>query len=70
MKLGYTPTALAKHLKGLSFSELEQFALDIQRQHVLRLPESDVRRITTERLNQWKHRFTLVAQHGDETEDA
>ena len=55
--LGYKPSTLAKRLKGLSFSELEQFALDVQRQYVLTLPESDVRTIVTERLKQWQGRF-------------
>ena len=41
--LGYKPATLAKRLKGLSFSELEQFALDVQRQYVLTLPDHDIR---------------------------
>ena len=55
-KLGYTPATLAKRLKGLSFSELEQFALDVQRQFVLTLPDGDVRAIISERLKQWQDR--------------
>ena len=54
--LGYKPATLAKRLKGLSFSELEQFALDVQRQYVLTLPDSDVRAIVAERLKQWQSR--------------
>ena len=54
--LGYKPATLAKRLKGLSFSELEQFALDVQRQYVLTLPDRDVRAIVTERLRQWQDR--------------
>lgn len=57
--LGLAPSTLAKRLRGLSFSELEQFALDIQRQYVLRLPESDVRKIVRDRLNQWQHRYSV-----------
>ena len=56
-KLGYTPATLTKRLKGLSFSELEQFALDVQRQYVLGLPESDVRTIVAKRLKQWQGRL-------------
>ena len=55
-KLGYKPATLAKQLNGLSFSELEQFALDVQRQHVLTLPDGDVRAIVAERLKQWQCR--------------
>ena len=54
--LGYKPATLAKRLNGLSFSELEQFALDVQRQYVLTLPDSDVRAIVAERLKQWRSR--------------
>lgn len=59
--LGYTPAALAKRLKGLSFSELEQFALDVQRRFVLTLPNHDVRAIVSERLRQWQDRFPAPA---------
>lgn len=57
--LGLAPSTLAKRLKGLSFSELEQFALDVQRQYVLRLPESDIRKIIRDRLKQWQHRDSI-----------
>lgn len=58
-KLGHSPEGLAKRLKGLSFSELEQFTLDVQRQYVLQLPEGDVRSIISDRLKQWGHRFSV-----------
>lgn len=54
--LGYKPTTLAKRLQGMSFSELEQFALDVQRRFVLTLPSHDVRAIVNERLKQWQDR--------------
>lgn len=57
-KLGYAGSTLAKHLSGSSFSELEQFSLDIQRQFVLRLPDGNLPEIIRERLNQWKNRYT------------
>ena len=60
--LGYKPATLAKRLKGLSFSELEQFALDVQRQYVLTLPNHDVRAIVTERLKQWQDRSPAPVQ--------
>lgn len=59
LDLGYSPETLAERLQGLSFSELEQFSLDVQRQLVLRTPEADVQKIVSERLDQWKHRFSL-----------
>ena len=55
-KLVPAPSTLARRLGNLSFAELEQFCLDIQRHHVLNLPESDVRAIVGERLQQWRKR--------------
>lgn len=62
VKLGYSPATLAKRLKGHSFSDLEQFALDVQRQYVLRLPDGDMRKIVSERLKQWAERFPVPNQ--------
>ncbi len=58
-KLGVAPATLAKKLKGLNFSELEQFAQDVQRRFVLGQPEANVRRILDERLRQWGERFRV-----------
>lgn len=69
-KLGYSPVTLAKKLKGLSFSELEQFGLDVYRQYVLRLPDADLRNIVSDCLKQWQHRFSLKADEATEQEDA
>jgi len=56
--LGHPYNTLTKKLKGLSFSELEQFGLDVQRRYVLSLPDADIRRIINDRLTQWEERFT------------
>ncbi|MBF0147193.1 MAG: AAA family ATPase [Magnetococcales bacterium] len=61
-KLGYTPELLAKKLPGLSFSDMEQFALDIQRRYVISIPKGDLKRIITERLAQWRHRVSVIQQ--------
>jgi SpoVK/Ycf46/Vps4 family AAA+-type ATPase len=53
------PEILSTRLKGLSFSELEQFSLDVQRRYVLCLPEANIRKIVNERLIQWEKRFSL-----------
>ena len=60
-KLVPAPSTLARRLRGLSFAELEQFCLDVQRHHVLNLPDGDVRAIVAERLKQWR---TRVPQTG------
>ena len=56
LKLGRAPTTLAKQLRSLSFSELEQFGLDVQRQHVLGLPDCDMKPIVTGQLRLWRSR--------------
>jgi SpoVK/Ycf46/Vps4 family AAA+-type ATPase len=48
--LGYAPRTLADKLVGASFSELEEFALDVRRRAVLELPDNNLRRIVQERL--------------------
>lgn len=68
MQLGVTTSTVAKRLKGLSFSEIEQFGLDVQRRYVLTLPNSDIRKILGERLAQWEQRFSPAKadQEGDD----
>ena len=56
LKLGRAPTTLAKQLRSLSFSELEQFGLDVQRQHVLGHPDCDMKSIVAGQLKLWRSR--------------
>ena len=60
-KLGRAPTTLAKQLRSLSFSELEQFGLDVQRQHVLGLPDCDMKTIVAGQLRTWRTRSERAA---------
>jgi SpoVK/Ycf46/Vps4 family AAA+-type ATPase len=48
--LGYAPRTLAEKLAGRSFADVEQFALDVLRRHVLALPNSDLKSLIQERL--------------------
>ena len=57
-ELGTSPETLAKQLQGFSFSELEEFGLDVQRQHALRVPNGSLARIVAERLAKWQARTT------------
>jgi hypothetical protein len=59
LNLGISLNTLSKRLKGLSYSELEQFSLDVQRRYLLSLPNGDIRRIVNERLTQWQERFSI-----------
>ncbi|MCC6528474.1 MAG: ATP-binding protein [Polyangiaceae bacterium] len=54
--LAHSHANLAKTLGSISFAELELFALDVQRRHVLALPDGDVRCIVSQRLKQWNAR--------------
>ena len=69
LKMGLSPSTLARRLDGLSFAELEQFGLDVQRHYVLRLPDSDTRAIVTERLRQWRKRVPAPNQLTTQAED-
>ena len=57
--LGLSPRSLAQRLRGLSFSEVEDFGTDVLRRIVLDQPNADVRAIVECRLRRWKTRFTL-----------
>ncbi len=59
IELGFTPRSLAMRLKGASFSEVEDFGLDVVRRAVLEQPNSDVKRITERRLKQWREKFVV-----------
>lgn len=48
--LGLAPRTLADRLAGASYSDLEEFALDVRRRMVLEGPDADVRQIVRHRL--------------------
>lgn len=54
--LGYSPRTLADKLAGASFSDIEEFALDVRRRWVLGIPDSDPRKIVRSVLDQWASR--------------
>ena len=57
--LGLSPRNLAQRLKGLSFAEVEDFGTDVLRRIALSQPVADPKKIASQRLDQWKKRFTL-----------
>ena len=61
--LGLSPRSLAQRLRGLSFSEVEDFGTDVLRKIVLDQPDADVKGIVECRLREWKRRFTLNQPH-------
>ena len=67
---GIDSSKIAAQLSATSFAELEQFGLDVLRQHVLSLPSSDISRIVGTRLQQWKLRQAVKdAAHDPEAAD-
>lgn len=54
---GHKSATLAKYTYGVSFSEIEEFCLDIQRRYILAMGNETLKEITKKRLFYWKHKF-------------
>ncbi|MGH8689318.1 MAG: AAA family ATPase [Burkholderiales bacterium] len=54
--VGHAPTAIARRLGRISYAEVEQFCLDIQRRSVLAIGEKPVKAIIAEQLHIWDAR--------------
>jgi SpoVK/Ycf46/Vps4 family AAA+-type ATPase len=54
--LGQSPPIIAKRLGRISYAEVEQFCLDLQRRHVLAIGEKPLKTILTEQLAVWSVR--------------
>ena len=57
INFGYAPEALAKNLQGSSFSEVEEFCLDIVRRAVLSRQTKNLKSVTKNKLEQWQSRL-------------
>jgi len=57
--LGVSPKTLAAKLPATSYSDLEQFCEDIRRRYVLAMPGTSLKKVVTERLNQWHARYQV-----------
>jgi len=53
-ELGLAPRTLADKLKGASFAELEEFALDVRRRYILGLPDANLKSIAQEKVALWQ----------------
>jgi SpoVK/Ycf46/Vps4 family AAA+-type ATPase len=56
-----SPRTIADRLSGVSYAELEEFALDVQRRSILSGPEPDSRAVTQQVLDQWHRRSVIVS---------
>ncbi|GJL80224.1 MAG: hypothetical protein NPINA01_32130 [Nitrospinaceae bacterium] len=54
--LGYSPANIAKKLGKVSYAEIEQFCLDVQRRHVLSFGEKSLKTIVSDQINIWMER--------------
>lgn len=55
-ELGHAPASIVKRLGRISYAEVEQFCLDLQRRHVLSAGETALKSIVSEQLMIWKER--------------
>jgi AAA+ superfamily predicted ATPase len=60
--LGLAPRTIAERLHGISFAELEEFALDVQRRSILSGPEPQAREVTQRVLKEWANRSRTNAK--------
>ena len=67
--LSFSPRSLAMKLQGLSFAEIEDFGMDVLRRIVLDEPDADVKKITSDRLRHWRHRFSIELANENEEQD-
>ena len=54
--LGQSPAVIAKRLGKISYAEVEQFCLDLQRRYILSMGEKPLKNITVEQLRIWSTR--------------
>ena len=57
-ELGLAPRTIADRLKGASYSDLEQFCLDVRRRYILGLPNADATAIAKDKIAQWQMQAT------------
>ena len=56
INFGVAPRTIADHLDRVSYAELEEFSLDVQRRSILSGPDPDMRTVTQQVLDQWSKR--------------
>lgn len=59
INLNYNIESLSEKLSNYSFSEVEEFCTDVLRQAVLTHKQDNARNIISEKLKQWKTKFTI-----------
>ena len=62
VEFGLSARTIADRLSGVSYAELEEFALDVQRRSILSGPEPDSQTVTQQLLKQWSARADVSGQ--------
>lgn len=62
VSFGLAPRTIADRLGRVSFAELEEFALDLQRRSILTGPEPDSAAVVQQLLKQWTNRASVSAE--------
>lgn len=57
--LQHSHKTVAGKLEGLSFSEIEEFVLDVQRKYILSLPEVDIKKIVDDSLHHISNKYQI-----------
>lgn len=66
LSFDYASSTLAKKLLGSNFAEIEEFGISIIRQHVLNMPNSNMKEIISKELKDWHNRTVKVESNDKE----
>lgn len=64
IEFDYNSEILTEKLFGLCFSEIEEFCADILRRAILTHEQNNLKKIVSDRLKQWQHKFN-INKNGD-----
>ncbi len=66
LSFDYASSTLAKNLLGSNFAEIEEFGISIIRQHILKMPDSNMKEIVSKELKNWHNRTVKVETNNTE----
>ncbi|WP_458124694.1 AAA family ATPase [Paenibacillus sp. Z3-2] len=66
--LGHSKNTLLKSLEGLSYSELNEFGLDIKRKYIMSIPNSDIKGIVKKSLESIKFQYSNIESGAEKGE--
>ncbi|MFS0860015.1 AAA family ATPase [Paenibacillus taichungensis] len=66
--LGHSKNTLLKSLEGLSYSELNEFGLDIKRKYIMSIPNSDIKSIVKKSLENINFQYSNIESGAEKVE--